>query len=362
MRVPFFDLQAANAPFAAEVEAAVLRVARSGQHILGPEVEAFEAAWAAYCGTEHCVGCGNALDGLRMILMAQGIGPGDEVIVPANTYIATWLAVSLAGAVPVPVEPDAATFNLDPGAVAAAVTPRTAAIIAVHLYGRCADMLPIADIASQHGLLLVEDAAQAHGAQYLGSRAGSLGDAAAFSFYPTKNLGAMGDAGAVTTNDAQLAAKVRRLRNYGGAGRLDHQVRGINSRLDELQAAVLRAKLPHLGAMNGRRAGRADAYDSILRRTGLVLPETGGDHAWHQYVVCSADRDGLQADLARLGIETLVHYPVPPHLEAAYSDLGYGEGAFPVTERLARSVLSLPIGYKAPVGRIADTIVELCGA
>lgn len=365
MRVPFFDMASANAPCAEAVEKALVRVARSGRYILGPELEAFEAAWAAYCGTAYCVGTGNALDALRLVLSASGIGAGDEVIVPANTYIATWLAVTAAGALPVPVEPEAATMNIDPAAIEAAVTPRTRAIIAVHLYGRPADMREIAAIAARHKLLLLEDAAQAHGAHYHGGRAGALGDAAAFSFYPTKNLGALGDAGAVTTDDARLAGRIRQLRNYGARDRDTHVAGGINSRMDEIQAAVLRAKLPALEALNGRRIGRADAYGVLLgpfaRRLGLELPAHAAGHVYHQYVVQSDERERLRRGLARMGIGTLVHYPVPPHQDAAYVELQL-RGAFPLAERLARRVLSLPIGYPADLAEVAKALEALCHA
>lgn len=360
--IELLDLKAANAVMLPEIEAAAARVARSGRYILGPEVEAFEAEWAAYCGVRHCVGTGNALEALQLILMADGIGPGDEVIVPSNTYIATWLSVTLAGATPVPVEPDYESMNLDPARIAEAVTPRTRAIIAVHLYGRPADMDEINLVAAERGLGVFEDAAQAHGAAISGRRAGALGDAAAFSFYPSKNLGALGDAGCVTTNDEALAAKIRRMRNYGGVGRLDHTVKGLNSRLDELQAAILRAKLPHLDAMNAARRARAARYRERLG-DWLHLPAAPAGHVFHQFVVRSSYRDGLQADLRRLGVDSHVHYPVPPHLEGAYADMGRGRGALPVAERLAREVLSLPIGYEFDIEAVCgalETIVSEC--
>jgi dTDP-3-amino-3,4,6-trideoxy-alpha-D-glucose transaminase len=350
--IPLLDLKALNAPLQGEIEAAVLRVAHSGRYILGPELEAFEAEWAAYCGTAHCVGVASGLDALRLILTGYGIGTGDEVIVPSNTYIATWLAVSLAGATPVPVDPDPSTFNIDPAAIGAAVTSRTKAIIPVHLYGLPAHMSAIRYIADCYGLLVIEDAAQAHGATFGGRKVGSLGNAAAFSFYPTKNLGALGDAGAVTTNDAVLAARIRRLRNYGGIGRLDHTMKGINSRLDEMQAAVLRAKLPHLDAMNQKRHDRANAYFAALG--GGVKSDSS--HAFHQFVIRSDERDALQAFLAARGIETQVYYPVPPHLEGAYSK-DFAPGQFPIAEQLASEVLSLPIGNDVDVEAIANAVM-----
>jgi dTDP-3-amino-3,4,6-trideoxy-alpha-D-glucose transaminase len=354
--IPLLDLKALNAPFESEIDEAVLRVARSGRYILGPEVEAFEAEWAAYCGTAHCVGVANGLDALRLILMGYGIGAGDEVIVPSNTYIATWLAVSLVGATPVPVEPDPATFNIDPAGINAAVTPRTRAIIPVHLYGLPAHMSAIRYIANCHGLLVIEDAAQAHGATFEGQKVGSFGNAAAFSFYPTKNLGALGDGGAVTTNDPMLANRVRRLRNYGGVGRLDHTMKGINSRLDEMQAAVLRAKLPYLDAQNAVRKARADHYLAAFEGTPLTLPPATYESAWHQFVIRSPQRDTLQAVLAARGIETAVYYPVPPHLEGAYSK-EFKPGQFPIAEQLANEVLSLPIGNDIDVEAVAGAVM-----
>jgi dTDP-4-amino-4,6-dideoxygalactose transaminase len=257
VRVPFLDLKAAHAELRAELDAAYARVMDSGWFVLGDELAAFEAEFAAYCGARHCVGVGNGLDALHLILRAMQIGPGDEVIVPANTYIATWLAVSYAGAAPVPVEPDPRTFNLDPARVEAAVTPRTKAVMPVHLYGQPADVDAVREVAARHGLRVIEDAAQAQGARYRGRAAGSLADAAGFSFYPGKNLGAAGDAGAVTTDDDALAAELRRLRNYGSPAKYQHDVKGFNSRLDELQAAVLRVKLRRLDEWNARRAAVA---------------------------------------------------------------------------------------------------------
>lgn len=354
--IPFLDLKAANAGMQPQIEVALKRVARSGRFILGPEVEAFESEWAAYCGAKHCIGVGNGLDALQLILMALGIGAGDEVIVPANTYIATWLAVTHAGAVPVPVEPDPWTYNIDPKRIEAAITPRTAAIMPVHLYGLPADMETIGTIAQKNGLAVIEDSAQAHGAKHP-----KRGDAAGYSFYPTKNLGALGDAGAVTTDDHSLANRLRHLRHYGRLHTVRdtaHAVKGRNSRMDEIQAAVLRAKLPNLDALNEQRAERADIYQQHLFKL-LALPSLAWRHTWHQYVIRTAQRDHLQARLAKQrGIETHVHYPVPPHLEPAYADLGYGPGAFPIAEELAREVLSLPIGYPAAVSVVANAVAE----
>lgn len=345
MKVPFLDLLPMHQALQPELEAAFRRVLASGSYILGAEVEAFEAEFAAYCGTRHCVGVGNGLDALQLILRAYGIGAGDEVIVPSNTYIATWLAVSHAGAKPVPVEPLAATCNLDPQRLAEAITPRTRAIIAVHLYGQPADMDAINAVAHQHGLKVIEDAAQAHGARYKGRRAGNLGDAAGFSFYPGKNLGALGDGGAITTNDAQLAGQLRALRNYGSRSKYHNEFKGFNSRLDELQAALLRVKLGHLDAWNAARQQLALAYLNGLAGSALVLPVVPdwASPVWHLFVVRTAQRDALQQHLAQAGIGTLVHYPIPPHLQPAYADAGFQRGDFPIAEQLHREVLSLPM-------------------
>jgi len=345
MKVPFLDLRAAHAGLDEALAAATRRVLASGWYVLGPEVEAFEHEFAAYCGARCCVGVGNGLDALHLVLRAWEIGPGDEVIVPANTYIATWLAVSYAGARPVPVEPDPRTCNLDPARIEAALTARTRAILPVHLYGHPADMDPIVALARRHGLKVLEDAAQAHGARYRDRRAGALGDAAGFSFYPTKNLGALGDGGAVVTDDEALARRVRLLRNYGSEERYRHEAAGFNSRLDEMQAALLRVKLAHLDEWNSRRRRLARRYHETLAGCGLALPDQadGCEHAWHLYVVRSARRDALASVLAQRGVGTLVHYPVPPHLQPAYRELGLARGSLPLTEAIHDEVLSLPL-------------------
>lgn len=363
MNTPLLDLAAVNAPLLPAIEAALLRVARSGRYVLGPELEAFEAEWARQCGVRCAVGVANGTEALMLALRACNVGPGDEVIVPANGYIADFLAVSHLGAIPVPVEPDPATFNIDPERIEAAITPRTRVILAVHLYGRCADMDPINRIAYLRGLKVVEDCAQAHGACYRGQAAGSMSHAAAWSFYPTKNLGALGDAGAVSTPSPTTANRLRWLRNYGRstlAAAPANEI-GWNSRLDELQAAVLRAKLPYLEDMNRARRTRAGTYLRLLKGTpGLTLPVGAEGHAWHQFVVRVADRASVQAALALHGIETGVHYPVPPHREAPYAALG----RFPVAEQLAAEVLSLPIGYPVDVHSVAlrlrEVLHELC--
>jgi dTDP-4-amino-4,6-dideoxygalactose transaminase len=335
----------------AALDRAYARVLDRAYFILGPEVDAFEREYAAYLGVRHCVTVGNGLEALALVLRAWDIGEGDEVVVPSNTYIATWLAVTQVGARVVPVEPDERTHEIDPDRIADAVTPRTRAILPVHLYGRTADMKPIVEIARARGLRVLEDAAQAHGATYQGRRAGALGDAAGFSFYPTKNLGALGDAGAVTTDDDDLAERVRLLRNYGSRKKYFNEIPGYNSRLDELQAAFLREKLPLLDAWNERRREVAREYLAELRDVpGLVLPPADDrDHesAWHVFVVRHARRDALQADLADRGIGTLVHYPVAPHASGAYG-AGFDAAAFPLAQRLANEVLSLPMGPHVP--------------
>ncbi|HEX8351385.1 MAG TPA: DegT/DnrJ/EryC1/StrS family aminotransferase [Pyrinomonadaceae bacterium] len=347
MNVPFLDLKAPYAELREELDAACRRVMESGWFVLGAECEAFEAEFAAYCGARHCVGVGNGLEALHLILRAMGVGPGDEVIVPSNTYIATWLAVSYTGATPVPVEPDERTHNLDPARVEEAVTPRTKVIMPVHLYGQTADMDAIGEVAARRGLRVVEDAAQSQGARYKGRMAGSLADAAGFSFYPGKNLGALGDAGAVTTDDGELADRVRVLRNYGSRVKYENEARGYNSRLDEMQAALLRAKLPRLDEWNGRRRRVAESYLQQLEGVaGLVLPEVPewADPVWHLFVVRTRERARLQAYLSEAGVGTLIHYPKPPHMQPAYADAGHRAGDFPLAERLAGEVLSLPIG------------------
>ncbi len=344
--IPFLDLGAAYRELQGEIDAAVSRVLASGYYILGPEVDAFESDYAAYCDARHAIGVANGLDALHLALRAMDVGAGDEVIVPSNTYIATWLAVSQCGAVPVPVEPDPGTHNIDPARIETAITPRTKVILPVHLYGQPADMDPILAIARKHGLRVLEDGAQAHGARYKGKRLGAHGDAVAWSFYPGKNLGALGDGGAVTTDDDALADRLRVLRNYGSRVKYVNEVQGYNSRLDTLQAAVLRVKLAHLDAWNSRRAALARIYLDGLRDTGLVLPHVPdwAEPAWHLFVVGHPQRDALQRRLAETGIDCLIHYPIPPHKQQAYADAQFGADAFPLASRMAGEVLSLPIG------------------
>ena len=346
MSIPFLDLGASYRELQSEIDSAVARSLASGYYIGGPEVESFEDEFATYCGATHAVGLANGLDALHLALRAMDVGLGDEVIVPSNTYIATWLAVSQCGATPVPVEPDARTYNIDPALIEAAITPRTKVILPVHLYGQPADMDPILAIAREHGLRVLEDGAQAHGARYKGQRLGAHGDAVAWSFYPGKNLGAMGDGGAVTTNDAQLADRLRVLRNYGSRVKYVNEVQGYNSRLDPLQAAILRVKLAYLDEWNARRSAIAARYQEGLIACELTLPHVPdlADPVWHLYVVQTEKRDALQQALTKQDVGTLIHYPIPPHLQQAYAHAGWGPGAFPLAERIASQVLSLPIG------------------
>lgn len=357
MSVSFLDLRAAYIELKSEIDVAVARVMDSGWYILGGEVEAFEQEFADYCETQQTIGVANGLDALHLALKAMDVGPGDEVVVPSNTFIATWLAVSQCGAIPVPVEPDPETFNLDPLKLEAAITSRTKAVIPVHLYGQPADLDPILEVAKRHDLWVLEDAAQAHGARYKGKRIGGHGDAAAWSFYPGKNLGALGDGGAVTTRDPQLAERIRELRNYGSKVKYVHDSRGFNSRLDPIQAAVLRVKLKYLDDWNARRKQIARTFIDQIRSNIVRLPLVleGADPSWHLFVVRAEDRSSLQAHMASAGISTLIHYPIPPHRQQAYN-LNLG---FPIAEQLADETLSLPIGPhldKSDVAKIVETI------
>ena len=347
MTVPFLDLKAAYQELQFQLDSAYQRVMTSGDYILDREVEAFEKEFAGYCGVTYGIGVGNGLDALHLILRGYGIGSGDEVIVPAHTFIATWLAVSYAGATPVPVEPNKRTYNIDPAQIEKVLTPRTRAIMPVHLYGQPADLDPITDIARKHNLRVIEDAAQAHGARYKGRRAGSLGDAAAFSFYPGKNLGALGDAGAVVTNDEQLAKRIRRLRNYGAQIKYDHDVKGFNSRLDALQAAFLRVKLEHLDEWNRRRQDIARNYlEEMEQASELILPYVPdwAEPVWHLFVVRHRHRDNMQKFLIKRNVVTSIHYPMPPHRCGAYADCDLKYRDYPITDKSAATVLSLPMG------------------
>lgn len=359
-KIPFYNIGDSYHQIKPEIDAAVTNVLTKGWYILGAEVSAFEEEYAAHLGVKNCIGVSNGLDALFLVLRAWGIGEGDEVIVPSNTYIATWLAVSYSGAKPIPVEPDIRTFNIDPALIEQAITKQTKAIIPVHLYGMPADMKPIMCIAEKYGLKVLEDAAQAQGAEYDGKKCGSLGHAAAFSFYPGKNLGAFGDAGAITTNDADLADKVRCLANYGSKRKYYNEMKGYNCRLDEIQAAVLRVKLRYLDEWNKKRHQVARAYNQIVNpdivppyhlleshgqdeEISYALPHSGS-HAkpcWHQYVILNDRRDGLMGYLSDKGIQTMIHYPVPPHKQKAYSEMN--TESYPLAEMIAKNCVSLPM-------------------
>ena len=343
--VPFLDLHEVNERFRPALDAAAKRVLDSGWYLLGHEDETFERDFAAYCGVKHCIGCANGLDALTLGIRALEIGPGDEVLVPANTYIASILAISINGATPVPVEPDDETLLLDPARLEAAITPRTKAIMVVHLYGRALEMAPVLAVAKRHGLKVIEDCAQAHGARDGSTRVGALGDIAGFSFYPGKNLGCLGDGGCVTTNDDDLAAKVHALHNYGSDRKYHNLYKGWNSRLDELQAAFLSVKLPALDADNVARRRVAERYVAEISHPAIRLPALPADPArnvWHLFPIRTRWRDALQQYLTEAGIQTLIHYPTPPHHQPAYEE--WKQRAYPITEAIHAQELSLPIG------------------
>ena len=358
--VAFLDLKAGYIEIKDELDAAYQRVMDSGWYILGAELEAFESEFAAYCGASYCVGVGNGLEALHLILRAYGIGPGDEVIVPANTYIATWLAVSQCGARPVAVEPVEDTYNIDPARIEAAITSRTKAIMPVHLYGQTAAMDEVNAIAARYELKVIEDGAQGHGALFKGQRAGSLGDAAGFSFYPGKNLGAFGDGGAVVTSDRDLVEKIKALRNYGSQIKYHNEIKGYNSRLDELQAAFLRVKLGKLDDWNERRRSLAERYLQYLDPDYYTLPVVPewAEPVWHIFAVRSTRRDAVLQHLADRGIGAMIHYPVPPHLQPAYAELKIGAGAYPISEMIHRQVFSLPLWPQMSLAQ-QDYVVEI---
>lgn len=355
MIVPFLNLRDAYLELKPEIDAAVARVLDSGWYILGEEVEAFEVEWAQYCEAKYAVGVANGLDALYLALRALEVGPGDEVIVPSNTYIATWLAVSQCGATPIPVEPDLHTYNIDPALIEAAITSRTKVILPVHLYGQPADLDSILHIAKKYNLSILEDAAQAHGARYKGRRIGSHGDVVAWSFYPGKNLGAFGDGGAITTNNQTIAERIQILRNYGSRKKYQNEIRGCNSRLDSVQAAILRVKLAVLDDWNLRRKKIAKDYMEIFSKLNdknsmldarVALPKYSPyvEHAWHLFVISCSRRNQLQRKLSEMGIETMIHYPIPPHLQKAYFEQNKKINDYPVAESLSNRILSLPIG------------------
>jgi dTDP-4-amino-4,6-dideoxygalactose transaminase len=357
MKIPFQDLLPLHHAQAAQIEAAVARTLSSGWYVLGPEVERFEQAFAEYHEIPHAVGVANGTDAIELALRAAGIGPGDEVVTVAHTAVATVCAIERAGATPVLVDVDEQSFTMDPKAADAAITSRTRAIVPVHLYGHPADMIAISQLAKRRGVLVVEDCAQAHGARIDGRKVGAFGDLAAFSFYPTKNLGCYGDGGAVLTSDAQLAARLRRLRQYGQEQRYHHVERGVNSRLDDLQAAILSVKLKSLDDCNEERRSLAKVYDDRLANLARPAIRSGVEHVFHLYVVRHPQRDAFRAALERRGVGSLIHYPVPVHLQPAYRDLGVPEGALPTTERLAKEICSLPL-YPGLTSELAARAAE----
>ena len=361
MKVPFLDLGRVHTPIRHSLDAAFQRVMDSGWFIMGPELELFEKEFADYCEVDYCIGVGNGLDALHLLLLAYGIGPGDEVMVPSNTFIATWLAVTQCGATPVPVEPDILTHNINPALIVKAITAKTKAIIPVHLYGQPADMDAINEVAQNHGLIVIEDAAQAQGARYKNRRVGSLGHAAATSFYPGKNLGALGDGGAVLTSDKNIADKVRELRNYGSKVKYQHDIVGFNSRLDEMQAAFLRVKLAFLDEWNDHRKMVAQQYLSRLQNLDLQLPYVPefADPVWHLFVLRSNKRSALQEYLTEQQIGTVIHYPIPPHRQLCYSSFSLSD--LPIAQQLANEVLSLPISpdlQGAEIDAIVDALTK----
>ena len=360
-KIPFVDLQSQYQSIKADVDTAIAAVLTRGDFILGGDVTKFEEEFAAFCGVAHCLGVANGTDALKLALEACGIGPGDEVITTSHTYIATALAISQCGARPVLVDCEPDYMLIDVSKIEAAITPKTKAILPVHLYGQAADMDPIMEIAKRHKLVVVEDACQAHGATYKGKKCGSIGDIAAFSFYPGKNLGAYGDGGAVTTNNAELADKIKLLRNYGQRVKYEHLVKGGNSRLDTVQAAVLRVKLRHLADWNLARANGAAMYGKALAGTNLILPRVApwGTHVFHLYVVRTQDRAGLMTALDAANSQHGIHYPIPIHRQVAMADLGYGVGSFPVAETLAPEILSLPMCPELSQAQV-DRIAEAC--
>lgn len=359
--IPFLDLKAPYLEIKQEIDEALARVAASGWYIGGEEVDAFEDEYANYCEASFAVGVANGLDALHLALRALEVGPGDEVIVPSNTYIATWLAVAQCGAIPVPVEPNYSSFNIEAEKIEASITSKTKVILPVHLYGLPADLNPILEIAEKYGLYVLEDAAQAHGAMYRGKRIGAHGDVVAWSFYPGKNLGAMGDGGAITTNNPEIADKIKVFRNYGSRVKYVNEVQGFNSRLDPMQAAILRTKLKHLQKWNDARGKVADFYNLNLKNTNLILPVVPewANSAWHLYVVRCSKRDVLQKKLEAMGVGTLIHYPIPPHLQAAFGSLGYSRGAFPISEAMHNEVLSLPMFPTLSLEQAAE-VVDCC--
>jgi len=360
VKVPYLDLKAQYQSIKPEIDAAIARVLESCQFVLGPEVAAFEQDFAAYCGTTECIALNSGTSALHLALLAAGVGPGDEVVTVPFTFVASVAAVTYTGARPVLVDIDPRSFTMDPAAVQAAITPRTKAILPVHLYGQSADMDPIMEVARRHRLVVIEDAAQAHGARYKGRPVGSIGDMGCFSFYPGKNLGAYGEGGAVTTSNAEYARTIRMLRDWGQDRKYHHQLRGFNYRMEGFQGAILRVKLRHLERWTEARRKVVNLYNELLADSGVEAPAEmpWGRHVYHVYTLRADDRDGLQASLLAEGIQTGIHYPVPAHLQPAYADLGYGRGAFPHAETAAEQVLSLPLYPELS----AQSVAEVAGA
>jgi dTDP-4-amino-4,6-dideoxygalactose transaminase len=358
--IEFFDLKSINNASRSELTAAFQRVLESGWYILGKEVDNFEIEFASFCGVNYCVGVGNCLDALQLILQSYDIGSGDEVIVPSNTYIATWLAVSNIGATPVPVEPVLDTYNIDPSLIENSITSKTKAIIVVHLYGQPVNMDSVNNIARRYKLKVIEDSAQAHGARYKGRRVGGLGDVSGFSFYPGKNLGALGDGGAVTTNDQSLSNKVKLLRNYGSKIKYQNEVKGFNSRLDELQAAFLIEKLLILDQQNEKRRQIASLYTNQLadiEDIKLPFSPDWAESVWHQFIIRHPKRDDLSKNLRKAGVGTMIHYPIPPHLQLAYKEMRMNKGDLPISEIIHKEVLSLPISPMMSLAQV-ETVID----
>jgi dTDP-4-amino-4,6-dideoxygalactose transaminase len=364
IKVPFLDLKAQYQSIKPEIDAAISRVLESSQFVLGEEVAGFEREFAKYCGASECIAVNSGTSALQLALLAAGVGPGDEVITVPFTFVASVAAVLYAGARPVLVDIDPRSFNMDPAAIEAAITPRTKALLPVHLYGQTADMDPIMEIAQRRGLVVIEDAAQAHGAKYKGRSAGSIGHIGCFSFYPAKNLGAYGEGGAVTTSNSEYANKIRMLRDWGADRKYHHLLRGYNYRMEGFQGAILRVKLRHLEHWTEKRRAIAKQYDQLLADSGLTLPVEmpGSRHVYHLYTLRVPDRNGLQASLLEEGISTAIHYATPAHLQPAYADLGYGQGSFPRSEGVATQVLSLPVYPELSEQAIVDVAAAVNGA
>ena len=360
IKVPYLDLKGQYHSIKPEIDAAISRVLESCQFVLGPEVAGFEQEFATYCGATECIAMNSGTSALHLALLAAGVGPGDEVITVPFTFVASVSAVTYTGARPVLVDIDPRSFTMDPAAIEAAITPRTKAILPVHLYGQSADMDPIMEIARRHGLVVIEDAAQAHGAKYKGRPVGSIGNIACFSFYPGKNLGAYGEGGAVTTSNPEYARTMRMLRDWGQDRKYHHVLRGFNYRMEGFQGAILRVKLRHLEAWTEARRAVVNLYNDLLTDSGVETPTEmpWGRHVYHVYTLRTEDRDGLQASLQADGIQTGIHYPVPAHLQPAYSDLGYGRGAFPHSEAASQQVLSLPLYPELS----SQSVAEVAGA